>query len=371
MSQPNHEGGPTTTFKNECSTQTSSILKRLPPELRIKIWKLLHKNDGPLNALPIHGVKTNDNDWYQYPAADLSLIELSGQALSCCQLFRLEAWAILYGANSLEIKFNKGTRDDHGNWLELLGIRLWYVPGLEGREGHCKIEKSLILRCGRTERDQWPQIYRLSKHFQSLSLVQNVRVMVGYSLPTDVYVACRIIRDLLIKKDVVFTIKPLRPTSQQNHDNRSVELEYLKSSRILRCRSITFESDLDLSSIIKEVTSDKPLDDLFPKYRNIVETIRDLPVINNRRFRVAQNQDGDTTMRDLQDAVMRGDATAANVYSSALLEKITQWNEDATEYHIATARRKYEDEINNLEDKRAKMKRRLEGISAEPTTKRV
>jgi len=65
-----------------------------------------------------------------------------------------------------------------------------------------------------------------------------------------------------------------------------------------------FETFLDLQWLVFEIMSSKSFDDLFPVWIKLMDTIDELPMISGPSFQRAKEQEGNTFIYDLKDAVM-------------------------------------------------------------------
>lgn len=82
--------------------QTSALLS-IPAELQIKIFRFLHKADGPLEPLGVLQGRYEDRETALIELRDST--QLSGQVLSVCQYLHRECFKILYRENVLSMVF--------------------------------------------------------------------------------------------------------------------------------------------------------------------------------------------------------------------------------------------------------------------------
>ena len=347
-------------FAQPCNPQTASRLIQLPPELRLKIMRMLHKNTGPLDSMVALPASTYHFSKRDYGDADRSVVELSTQMLACCQVLQREASPILYEENTLGIEYSRSRSPycRHFHVLDVLG-RLATRPEELPTGSEVDHLESLI-DAWTSSRASWPELYRLRKFYQAVKNIRKIQLTVEYKDSTDMFMACKFFKALLLDKDVVFI-----PKDKSNGSGPS-ELDCIKSSRMLRCRSITFASSLNLSWLVDGITGVQPFQDLFPTWIKLRRVIIDLPEVNGVHFFAVKHREGDTIIDDLRNAVMHADVTRAEQHITVLTDQLATWNVTAFEHEVAKARQQYEGRIARLREARTGITERVEEARIKP-----
>ncbi|KAK5084873.1 hypothetical protein LTR70_007815 [Exophiala xenobiotica] len=378
-------------FERPYDPQESSRLLRLPSELRLKILRLLHKAEKPLNsceAIPITQSSLNGHA-EALEDAESSIFELSGQVLACCQQLEIEASAILYGENVLRMRCT-ATSDVHLLNIHCLGAHIQFerrLPYLNYEEEIHNFMSAysglqvydLISKLPRFNKNPHSHVYsvvegllvyRFIKNFHQLSKIRNIRLVVQYHGETDVFMACIALRAMLLDKNVVLVPRMTASGAHIIQDGGGVvnpQLENLNPCRMLRCRSITFESNLSLARLVDEIVSEKEVD-LFFGWPGLMRLIRSLPQRTDRnlqRLYFVHVQEHSTTFNKLQIAVLRVNAIDAKIYSARLLQQISKWNEEVAEQKAVEAKGRYEFVIAQTRKHKERIRQQVKELDAE------
>lgn len=182
--------------------------------------------------------------------------------------------------------------------------------------------------------------------------------------------ACKALRAMLLDKDVVLVPRITASDAHVVQDGGIIaksQLESLKPCRMLRCRSITFESNLDLAWLVDKIVSQKKVD-LFLGWPRLMRLIRSLPERTDsylQSVRFAQVQEHATTFNEFEKAVLRVNAVDAKIYSAQLLQQIPGWNEETAEQKALEAKRRYEHEIAQTQEHKERIRQQVEELHAE------
>lgn len=174
------------------------------------------------------------------------------------------------------------------------------------------------------------------------------------------FMVCKVFRALLLDKDVTLIPK------DKKVEPRPSELECIKPCRVLRCRSISFASSMNLSWLVDEITSIQPCQDLLPTWIKIGRVITDLPEVNGVCFTIVKQREGDTIMDDLRDAVMQADVARAERHVSVLTDRLATWNVIAYEQKVVEVRQEHEGRLAQLREVGAEIPKKMEEVPTKP-----
>jgi len=214
------------------------------------------------------------------------------------------------------------------------------------------------------------RLYRFIKHFQRPSKICNIRLVLRYTGPNDVFMARIALRTLLVDKNVILvpTIRsPHARSLQDGHAAVESQLESLNPCRMLRCRSITFETNLDLAWLIDEITSEKEVD-LFPgrsKLGRLIHTLSSRTDSSPQSICFSRVPEHAMIIDKSQIAVLQMNMADATLYSARLLQQIFEWNDKTAKLKIIEARRQCEFEIAETERDKEKIRQQVEELHAE------
>lgn len=265
-------------FKQPSNPQTSSRLVQLPAEIRLKIYRLLHKNDKPLYSEEEIEEVLNDNgpnaDEEYFATSDHSLlsyqsnVSLSSQLLATCQQVYLEGQAILYATNVLSICCNiRGSYIDCSilNMMVTLPVDIGDLP----RENFDLFD----LAIGRNDMDSI-LMYSTLERFQTFRLV----LFISWNSSAEpIAVCCRVLQNLLLEKHV--TIVPL---GYLVWELRSNNYRLLSTLRYLRCSTISLNAsdagiidvDDEIFSVIQANSSQAPFRDTVDTFLSVVSMVK-------------------------------------------------------------------------------------------------
>lgn len=287
-------------------------------------------------ALPAITYRNGQRD---YGDAHRSVIELSAQMLASCQVLKREALPNSYEVNTLAIKYSRPLSSPcrHFNVLDVTG-RLRTRPE-ELSTGFGADHLELLINAWTSSRASWPELYRLRKFYQALKNIRTIQLTVEYKDSADMFMACKFFQALLLDEDVVFVLK------DKSDEPRPPELDCIKLCRMLRCRSVTFASSLNLSWLVDEITGVQPFQDLFPMWIKIRRIITDSPKVSGVHFVTVKQLERDIIIHDLRKAVMHADVTRAEHHITVLMDQLVTWNDTAFEHEVVEARQQYEGRI--------------------------
>lgn len=281
---------PMLNFEQPCNAQVASPLMCLPAELLNRIYRNLFICAEPLEA--VEATDGSNNESYN------GIVELSGQALACCQRLYKEASPLLYEQNTLLIRY-KSIPDSVECHVLSAQIDL-YTSARDPPED----EFGLWSYTQRNHRDN-PQLAtaRLLRHSPSLALIRNVRVYIEYRYGFEMLIVCKTLQDLLLDKEVVISAVYLE------HDPLEADLQHLKSCSMFRCRSIQFETKdkHDMAPLVRVIVSRKPVTDLYSFWNEFMLSVGKLCSAYKESFYGWQSQKGDHLSR-LEEALCENDA---------------------------------------------------------------
>jgi len=158
--------------------------------------------------------------------------------------------------------------------------------------------------------------------------------------------AYKAVRKLLLGKDVVVVPMAITPDDQivvmrPDWIECKFLVECLEPCRMLRCRSIKFESKLRLKRLIEEIVSEKPVG-LFLEWPRFMKLINSLQRRNAIHMHSEFVREHGPALDVLKSAVVWMDVVNAKVYTSRLLSHIMQWNKDTAEHKADNAKERFE-----------------------------
>lgn len=223
--------------------QRQSRLLRLPAEVRLIILRQLLKCESP-----IYSLSSTDDISY------LGSIQRSAQLLRTCQLIHHEGLAVLYLENTLCIDFMSfdDSSDDGGEEMTFFCSILEMFLPIPERLATNEEERLSLLEYATPTRAQSVDdtglmrqgAETLVKHWVMMQKFTRYQVRVQYAMQQTIFCACRLLQDLLLRKDVRFTLHMV----DDEEDYKIPEAEsdkppdrMLQSCRFLRCNSIAFE----------------------------------------------------------------------------------------------------------------------------------
>lgn len=305
-------------FKLNPHPQTSSRLMKLPAELRVKILRMLLKDADPFDTIEPH----LSNDWYRKMLTRQGP-SMSAQILSCCQQINVEGQAVLYGENSLVVRcmfINEDCRNsdyycrfldssvllDHAvEWMDKENFDVESLAQAKLREA------SIFGRDALAER--MVELLPVARKFD------NLYVHVECNAQDEVYMACRVLGELLAGKNV--TIKAMKGKSDE-----LVPSWWLRSCCFLRCKSVSFitHSTADTQDYVEEITGEVPVKDIHSRWHYLLhDLLNEFRTADQESFEDA-NED---IFDDLQDAVLNYDVDEFEKQRKLLLEKAIDCNE--------------------------------------------
>ena len=298
-----------TTFTLPPDLQSTSRLLQLPPELRIKILRQLHRNDQPL----------------------LGDTNLSGQALVCCQRIYGEACHILYAENVVSIRcaydcpetaLSKGP-----NWAcfrcHILGTYADLPTNLHetGLEDH-----DLDWFALKDGQDSSP--IPVQSFYTAASRFKKYQVSIDFIEAIEIWVSFRPLKGILRGKSVSIA---LRPVCELNDRTLTA------SCRILRCHSVAFdttyyqEDPTELARTISIVESQEPVLDLFSQWCYLQdELICRLPGISDVQYAIKHYyaDEQESLLYELGQAVYLNDGAKFQENRAKVITSSSSWIED-------------------------------------------
>ncbi|KAK5954653.1 hypothetical protein OHC33_004377 [Knufia fluminis] len=307
---------PLSKFERPCDNQAASPLMRLPAELRNKIYRNLFVCAEPLEAANPLDVAEPPEAAEAAKAANggnvesyNGIVELSGQALACCQRLHKEASPLLYEQNTLSILY-KWIPDSVECHVLSAQIDLYTFA-----ETPPAGEVGLWSYVQREHKDYpQPATARLLQHYPSLALVRNVQVVIEYCYGIEMFVACKTLQDLLLDKEVVIT------ALASENDPLGVDMQRdLKGCSMFRCRLIKFEmeGEYDMSPLVKVIVSEEPVADLYSPWKEFMDSVRKMQSAYKQGFYHWQFSRGDH-LSHLNQALRENDAAKFRVEISIM-----------------------------------------------------
>lgn len=343
-------------------TQAVCRLIHLPPELLLKVLRLLLKHPGYLKPLDVEQSQSPDiaND-------AIPIVELSAQLLATCQSLYDEAWPILYGENTLRIVCQSVSPHYHSCYVLGAGIELYCNADDMPAEGYN------LLSLARPHVDSCQLTDRFVKHYDGLSRVRNVELTVGHSLAEEIFIACRAIHPLVQGKNVLFKLLPkLTRTFLDNYDAAAVQCldSYrLKGCRIFRCRSISFDGNKsDVSALVREIEGNTdPPKDMFPLWREAEDYMMAMPSVDENEVDLPPHLQGmsfDHNRRMAKNAIQAYDVYHAQEYIVDSVSQATELIKIWTDCQSARTKERYAAELADLEDRGKSISASLEALSS-------
>jgi len=172
-----------TTFETPTNPQNQCRLLQLPAELRLKIFRLVHRFLTPLHQATCDW-DDKTRDW----------APLSTQALATCQLYYQEAWQVLYEENVVRVVCT----NESGIGCELSDKEalLYLENGPESMPVDHYAPPYI-----RNPHSPGPAPFQ--KYYEVLSKIRNIDLHITHGGESHLFVFCRILRDSLRDKNVV------------------------------------------------------------------------------------------------------------------------------------------------------------------------
>jgi len=345
-------------------TQGASRLVHLPPELLLRVLRLLLKHPGSLKPLDIEDSPNPDTADGHVP-----VVELSAQLLATCQLLHDEAWPILYGENTLRIVCQSVLPHYHSCYVLGAGIELHCnaddMPA--GDYNLLSLSQPHVRSCHLTD--------RFVRYYDGLSRVQNVELVVGHSLAEELFIACRAIHPLVRGKNVLIKLLPKSTRSLlENYEASAIqclESYRLKGCRIFRCRSIEFEGNKsDVSALVGEIEgSTDPPRDMFPLWQEAEEYIMAMPPVDESEVNLPSHLQGTSFAYNrsmAKNAVQAYDVYNAQEYIMDSVNQASELIEIWKESQSARTRERYKIELAGLEERGKSILSSLEATASGP-----
>ncbi|KAK5947054.1 hypothetical protein PMZ80_001200 [Knufia obscura] len=316
-------------FSQPCQSQSASRLLQLPPELRIKILRMLLRSSAPL--APLLEEKQKPDERHSF--------DLSGQVLATCQVLHKDASMILYKENILTIKVVPADQD----W----GLECYVVDArmdLVHEPHDLPLTEYDLLSIARSSN---PKTH-FEECYEGLSQISNVRVILqpAYATRDIAFITCMVLQDLLRGKNVTFMTK----ISKHAKHDKSEDGTWLLPCRMLRCQHIIFEGhEESCEALVQEVTSsDEPPKDLFLLWTRTIQCVGKLPKVNGQSF-----DHGDRAMYKffprLRSAVFVRDAPTAHNCVTEILKEAIIWNRRYAKQEKAEAKTRYVHRLEMIE----------------------
>lgn len=368
-------------FQNQCNNQKGCHLFQLPPELRFKIFRFIHKSPTPLR--PILDVDSNQA-FCDY--------ELSAQSFATCQLYYNEARQVLYGENILRINCKVEPESLFPLMCEVFDA-FTYLP--------CVAEDL-------SAEDDLHSIVRDSGHgaqfedyYDGLAKIENIDLRIEYAVEDHIFIFCRTLREILRGKNVTCNTVCLWVglINITDLELQQFEARCFQSLRVLRCRSITFphlrpdqanqlstcleSTESIIARVVEEITSNQESpQDAFPVWQNTLDVLASLPEIDGEFFEYSPMKDhserqqeessygyvsrpGDNLLTQLRYAVYAYDELSATKFIATLLEQAASWNERAAANEVAQAKAQFEQKIKAAEADRFRITKELQEVQKE------
>lgn len=325
---------------------------RLPAELRVKILRMLLKSPDPLDA----SNPFDDEADSESTSADTDddsepegCSKLSAQLLSCCQQLYAECAQVLYEENSLEVCCDWEVSD----WPATLEMELFYcrilgdatqIPTkLKYLDG---LDDSLLHHASKCAGNRFnspaerKSAKRLGTMLPATGRFRHIRMHVVAYKQKEIFIACRVLKDLLSDKDVVMSF----------YDR--VEAPWLRSCLILRCRSIEFpdfrtEATKSLTHTMNASTAVK---DKFRDWQKLVhDLLPQLAATVDYKFEYAEAD----LLKHMKQSVLDYNPAKAASVREEILQKAIAWNTRWTEEEPVKIRKRAKEDIAMVETRGA------------------
>lgn len=261
-----------TPFNLPRNNQASSILMRLPAELRTMILRRLLKQATPLDKIT----------------------PLSSQILQTCQNIYKEAYPILYTQNTLLIYCH-----DHftqaRNLINILDISLpsqvgrediiaaytlqedaaealgwWEEDGSEELQAHPGNEADVGSPHASHVPGRYGALLKLGERYAMLDRFRRIELRIEYEIFETLVCMCRVLRELLAGKQVTLVAVPRTQVAID------AGFAWLQSAAILRCSSMSIRavgidvpSDM-LDTLVQTTTGQTPAVDTYEMFVDVV-----------------------------------------------------------------------------------------------------
>lgn len=302
-------------FDTPPKAQSSSPLLRLPAELRLMILgHLLFYTGGVICAYTHIGDEHESTPSGQQLLREYrTSLQRSAQVLRTCQQLYIDAHPLLYEKNTMQIHTQGGAIHVLDAFLNLPGVK-------EAEEGAKldllelakSIEKQYLQREFKEDAEQIIRTYPALRKFQNFS------IQVEYYDQEDVFMACRMLRNLLHNKHVTFMPQP-----QGLSDCDAVD--FLEPCAFLKCESFNFGNFDDIEHLRVAVTGRTSVPDTLPMWLNFSNNfLVNLPHNIDESFECRHDQDYEKLKQHMLDY----DMDAYRVQQRFLMERALEWNQE-------------------------------------------
>jgi len=245
-------------------------------------------------------------------------LQRSSQVLRTCQQLYVEGHFLLYEENTLQIRTRCGG-------LNVLDAFMRLPETVE--EMTTQLD---LLESARSIRDESPGEHdedadRIVRTYPALKKFRKYSIEVVYCDQEDVFIACRMLRNLLHNKHVTFMPK--------HHGLSDCDaVDFLEPCAILDCESFTFDDIDDVEHLRAAVTGRTRVLDLFPLWLNFSDNfLSNLPEIREDSFVDRHKQD----CEELKQYMLDYDMDAYTEQQQFIMERAIEWNEEWAEGEIA------------------------------------
>ena len=255
-------------FQSRPLSQNQSRLIMLPGELRTKILRnlLYHTESIPC----LFGIYSHEFE---------ERTQKTAQLLRTCQQLQIEGSAILYGENTLDLCVDTSELDDDDPEWFGLDILDCFV-GLPNSDIELGPDDTLFSYCAAIPpctQSTRRSFSRLLTIYPSLVKFDKVSLDIHYSTQTGVFMACRLLVDLLFNKTV--TVQPAF-----RGDDETIAEESLKSLCFLECKSLCLKGYED-SNLEEAGTRKFKVNDVYHLWRQFSEELLpSLPLFDGESF---------------------------------------------------------------------------------------
>lgn len=362
----------TTTFWLWRAWQDVSPLLQLPAELRIKILRSLLKKPKPIYARSSSSSSAKDgSDEFNQPHD----LELSSQLLRTCQQLYEEGRHVLYNENVLCVEYRPDTVD----WLTgstgtdiccVLGqhLNLPYRPfGLP-----CRISSFFEYARERDKVSERPSPvwhtmklpnYSLAQIYPALVAFRHITLEVRNPSKNRVFIACRVLHDLLVGKHVTMAFLETR-SSRRSSEPTERDMGYVTGCGLLRCRSLRIRRPTKLERRTETrlvetenlVTGPTMSDDTYQQWLDLEEyLVYGVPEINGRKF--CDDERVIWSIETVREAAVRYDSVKYEQHEREIMGVAGQWIEEFREWRKAEAETKRQMEERLADHLRSKTKK--------------
>lgn len=358
------------TYQNSPSPQTSSRLLQLPAELLLMILRLLHKSPRVL----YYSIREYVEVGYD------PNVQLSSQLLRCCQSLHIDGERILYGGNTLGIICDNFW--NHENGEERLGHCCFLDTAIELPSHSIDVPRSSFDLLSWTETSSTapgarPPAYDLSlidtDRYAAALRFTKLEVDMTLREPEAVFLACRLLKDLVNDKQVTLT-SPVIVWDEVKECAQVAALPFM----YWRCHSITFckicEAEWDnVDAVSTVITSLEPGKDCLPMAQDLHALLTNDPGVRLYKEGLYDHNTSDD-VSELWNAVWALDVSffdkhKNNILRNAWTSEQRHWAEEAGEAKLlkrlesnSICRRRRANKVNDREEEEEKrnMREKLE-----------